>query len=178
MHDAVPVSFRLPMHQELRFQSLQSILRGIKMSHDEQIATLNDLIETCKKGEERFRMGSEGAGDPHLKTELSNRARNCAQSARELQDLVLSLGGELANHSSVSGALHRRWIDIKAAILGKDDEAILTECEHGEDLAVRSYRRALDKNLLVHSVVDRQYQGVLQNHDAVKKLRDRLRGGS
>ena len=37
--------------------------------------------------------------------------------------------------SSISGALHRRWVDIKGVITGKDDEAILNECERGEDVA-------------------------------------------
>lgn len=146
------------------------------MTHDELISTLNNLIETCKDGEEGFKACSEDAGDPQLKTELSNRSHGFAQSARELQDLVVSIGGTPASGTSVSGALHRRWIDIKAALIGKDDEAILSECERGEDMAVRSYRRALDKTLPpeVSTVVERQYYRELQNQEAVKHLREHL----
>lgn len=146
------------------------------MTHDELVSTLNNLIETCKDGEEGFRTCSEDAGDPQLKTELSNRSHSFAQCARELQDMVVTIGGMPASGTSVSGALHRRWIDIKAALIGKDDEAILNECEHGEDVAVRSYRRALDRPLPpeVSIVVERQYYGVLQNQDAIKRLRDHL----
>lgn len=146
------------------------------MTHDELISTVNNLIETCKDGAEGFRTCSEDASDPHLKEELATRAESCALAARELQDLVVSLGGKPAVAPSLSGTLHRRWVDIKAAILGKDDEAILNECERGEDVAVRSYRRALEKTLPpeVSTIIERQYHGVLQNHDAVKKMRDQL----
>jgi uncharacterized protein (TIGR02284 family) len=73
--------------------------------------------------------------------------------------------------------LHRRWIDIKSAVMGKDVETVLNECERGEDVAKKSYRRALEKDLPldIKAVIERQYQGVLQNHDAIKALRDRAR---
>jgi uncharacterized protein (TIGR02284 family) len=59
-------------------------------------------------------------------------------------------------------------------ITGRDDEAILNECERGEDVALKSYRKALEKDLPmdVRSVVERQLQGVQRNHDQVKALRD------
>jgi len=144
------------------------------MTHDELISTVNNLIETCKDGAEGFKTCSADASDPPLKDELATRAQSCVAAARELQDLVVSLGGKPAVGPSLSGTLHRRWMDIKATILGKDDDAILKECERGEDLALRSYRRALDKTLPpeVSTIAERQYHGVLQNYDAVKKMRD------
>jgi uncharacterized protein (TIGR02284 family) len=144
------------------------------MKNDDVISTLNDLIETSKDGEEGFRTCCEDATDTKLKSVFADRAQKCAQAAQELQALVRAKGGDPETTSSVSAALHRRWLDIKSAILGKNDEAILNECERGEDVAVRSYRNALDKDLPsdIRTVVERQYQGVLKNHDMVKSLRE------
>ena len=143
------------------------------MDSDEVISTLNDLIETCKDGEEGFRTCAADTGNTQLKTFFSNRAQSCAAAAIELQDLIRVYGGDPETSGGLGGALHRRWIDIKSAITGRDDEAILKECERGEDVAVESYRRALEKNLPldVRRIVERHYQGVLQNHDQVKSLR-------
>ena len=145
--------------------------------NDDVISTLNDLIETCKDGEEGFKSCSEDIGDQQIKQTLLTYASHCSASARELSALVIAHGGDPETHSSLAGTLHRRWIDIKSAVMGKDDEAVLNECERGEDVAKKSYRRALEKDLPldVKAVVERQYQGVLQNHDAVKILRDRAR---
>ena len=147
------------------------------MNNDEIISTLNDLIETCKDGEEGFRTCAGDVGDPTLKSFFSNRAQSCAAAATELQDLVRAYGGDPERSSGLGGAIHRRWVDIKSAIMGHDDKAVLKECERGEDVAVTSYRRALEKNLPgdVRTVVEKQYQGVLHNHDQVKSLRDQYR---
>ena len=139
----------------------------------EVISTLNDLIETCKDGEKGFRVCAEDVSRPELKTLFNQRAGECAQSAQELQAIVIRLGGEPEDSTSVAGDLHRRWVDLKSLITGKDDEAILNECERGEDVAKRSYHKALEKALPedIRQVVQRHYDGVLRNHDQVKMLR-------
>jgi uncharacterized protein (TIGR02284 family) len=147
------------------------------MNNDDVISTLNDLIETSKDGEEGFRACADDASDPALKNFFSSRAQSCSAAVIELQDLVRACGGDPTNSSGLGGALHRRWVDIKSLITGKDDKAVLAECERGEDVAVASYRKALEKNLPpeVRALVERQYQGVLQNHDQVRALRDKYR---
>lgn len=147
------------------------------MNNDEVISTLNDLIETSKDGEEGFFSCAENASDPQLKTFFSNRAQSCKSAVTELQQMVRDHGGDPENSSSLGGAAHRRWLDLKALLTGKDDKAVLQECERGEDVAVASYRRALERNLPieVRTVVERQYRGVLHNHDQVKSLRDQYR---
>ena len=147
------------------------------MNTDDIISTLNDLIETSKDGEAGFRTCAEDVMGMQLKTLFTSRSQRCAAAARELQDLVVNLGGKPETDSSFGGTLHRRWIDIKSAIMGKDNEAILNECERGEDMALRSYRNALGKDLpeKIRSVVERQYHGVQQNHDQIKLLRDQTR---
>jgi uncharacterized protein (TIGR02284 family) len=147
------------------------------MDTDELISTLNDLIETCKDGERGFETCAEDISDPQIKSFFSNRAQSCREAAGELQELVRAFGGDPETRSSMSGTLHRRWVDIKAAITGKDDVAILNECERGEDVAIRSYRNALEKDLPpnVRTLVERQFAGVTRNHDQVKVLRDQAR---
>jgi uncharacterized protein (TIGR02284 family) len=149
------------------------------MDNDDVISTLNDLIETCKDGEEGFKTCAKDAADSdvYIKNLFVDRAQSCAVAANELQELVRAQGGKPTTGSSVSGTLHRRWVDIKSALLGRDNEAVLNECERGEDVAVLSYRRALEKDLpsSIRSVIERQYQGVLQNHDQIKSLRNQAR---
>ena len=85
-----------------------------------------------------------------------------------------SLGGNPEQGGSMSGSLHRAWVDIKTAVTGKDDAAVLTECERGEDSAKQAYADALKKDLpaAVRSIVERQYQGVRENHDRIRDRRN------
>ena len=145
------------------------------MDKDEIVSTLNKLIETCKDGEQGFKTCAEHVKDSALRSYFNNRAQSCAAAATELQTQVLLYGEEAETSSSLSGALHRGWVNIKAMITGSDDEAILDECERGEDVALKAYREALQQDLPpnVRSIVLRQYEGVQKNHDEVKALRNR-----
>ncbi|NKQ09935.1 PA2169 family four-helix-bundle protein [Pseudomonas sp. SST3] len=150
------------------------------MDTNDTISVLNDLIETSKDGEKGFRECADDLKNPQLKSTMTQRAQDCATAAAELQQLVRSLGGDPETSSSTAGDMHRRWVDLKSAITGHSDEAILNECERGEDVALKSYRKALDKDLPVdiRAVVERQFQGVQRNHDQVKALRDAERARS
>jgi len=141
------------------------------------IEVLNDLIETSKDGEAGFRTCADDAERLELKNLFTKRAEECGKAAAELQSIVVQLGGKPEDSTSISGDLHRRWVDIKSAITGKDDQAVLNECERGEDVAKKSYKRALEKDLPpeIRQVVQRQYDGVLRNHDQVKALRDQTK---
>lgn len=141
------------------------------------IEVLNDLIETSKDGEAGFKVCAEDAERLELKNLFTKRAEECGKAAAELQSIVVRLGGKPEDSTSVSADLHRRWVDIKSAITGKDDQAVLNECERGEDVAKKSYKKALEKDLPpeVREVVQRQYDGVLRNHDQVKALRDQAK---
>ena len=142
------------------------------MERDDVVETLNDLIETCKDGEEGFRICAEDIRRADLKPMFEQAAMRCNEAAAELQAQVTRMGGKPERKGSLAGSAHRRWVDIKSAITGRDDKAVLEECERGEDVAKAAYQKALKKDLPadVRAIVERQYQGVLEHHDKVRAL--------
>jgi uncharacterized protein (TIGR02284 family) len=144
------------------------------MDREDVVETLNDLIENCKDGEYGFRTCAEHAKSSNLKSVFSQRASDCAQAAQELQQLVTQFGGKPDTGGSASGAVHRGWVAVRGAVAFDDDQAMLNECERGEDIALNRYRKALEEDLPaeVEQVVRRQYEGARRNHDQIKALRD------
>ena len=141
--------------------------------NDKAISCLNNLIETCKDGQEGFKTAAEGVTRPDLKTLFLTYSQQRAQFAGELQNEVLRLGGDPEKTGSVAATLHRGWIDIKSAVTGKDDNAIIAECERGEDSAVKNYEEATrDENLpaSLRELVGRQYASVKEAHDRIRSL--------
>ena len=145
------------------------------MSNDKAIATLNNLIETCKDGELGFKTAAEGLKSADTKQRFLEYSRQRAEMARELQTEVRRLGGDPEKSGSMSGSLHRGWLDIKSVITGKDDHAIVAEAERGEDVAKTVYENALKEALPapVLAIVQQQAVKVRQVHDQVRNLRDR-----
>ena len=141
------------------------------VNREELIACLNDLIETCRDGEKGYRSAAEAIKNETLKTLFQRSSDQRAQFAAELQAEVRQLGGDPTQSGSVSGAFHRGWMNLKAAIAGGDD-AIVSECEWGEDSALRNYERVLKQNLPpnVLPVVKHQYTRIKEAHNRLRDM--------
>lgn len=135
-------------------------------------ATLNDLLQTCRDGEEGFRLAAEHVEDEHLRILFNSYCEQRTQLARELRKELSRLGAAPDDSGSVSAALHRGWMSIKDSITGQDDAAILAECERGEDVALEQYRKALECDLPsdVRRVVSRQHAAVGAAHERIREL--------
>ena len=141
----------------------------------QSISTLNSLIETLKDGEEGFKQAADGVVDLQLKSLFNEYSRQRARFANALQTQAQSLGeSKPERSSSAEGALHRAWINLKSAVTRGNDHAILSECERGEDSAVKEYEKALndDLSLSLREIVSSQYSEVKNAHDRIRNLRD------
>lgn len=140
------------------------------------ISTLNNLIETLKDGQQGYRTASEDISSSNLKSLFSEYSLQRSKFAGELQSLAQSLGeSDPEDSGSVAGAMHRGWIDLKAALVTRDEHAVLAECERGEDVAVAAYRKALENTELpanVRDTIQSQSLEVKAAHDHIRGLRD------
>lgn len=143
-------------------------------SNDDTISTLNGLIEICKDGQDGFKDAAEGVENSQLKTTFYEFSQQRAEFAGVLQETVRRLGGDPETSSSVAGAMHRAWVDLKAALTGGNEEAILNECERGEDYAKDAYIKACAQPLPanVADIVRQQSQTVLAAHNRIRDLRN------
>lgn len=144
------------------------------MDRDDLIATLNELIETSKDGEEGFRTAADNVENVVLQTFFVEKAERCREGAEQLQDIVRAMGDTPARSGSMAGAVHRLWVNIRGTFSGMDDAAILAECERGEEAAAHAYEEALNQPLPddVRRVVARHYAEINANRDRVREMRN------
>jgi uncharacterized protein (TIGR02284 family) len=144
---------------------------------DSHIDVLEKLIETCRDGQNGYRDAAEHIKDPQIRAWFNEQSLERARFAGELENYVQRLGkSDPDRKGSVSGALHRRWFDLKEKFAGSD-HSVLEEVERGEDNAKHNYQDALNQNLPadVRDVVQQQAQSVFAAHDRAKALRDQLK---
>ena len=136
---------------------------------------IDDLIETLKDGQQGFKEAAESVMDPQLKSLFSEYSQQRSRFLTELRSKAQNPDEREPNPSgSATGALHRGWINLKSALSGGNDHAILAECERGEDSAVDEYQKALSDGLSapVREIVARQYTEIKATHDRIRDLRD------
>jgi uncharacterized protein (TIGR02284 family) len=141
------------------------------------IAILQNLIETCRDGQNGFRDAAEHIQNPSTRELFHRYSLERAQFAGQLEESVQRLGKADPDRSgSTSAAFHRAWIDFKAN-LGMGDEGVISAAETGEDAAKKAYEEALRADLPsdVRQTVEQQAHSVFQAHDQVRNLRDRLK---
>ena len=146
--------------------------------NEKVIGILNDLIRI---NHDRV-VGYEKAidelkdEDADLKTLFNRYTQESKQYATELTHEVTRLGGDPTDGTTNSGKVYRVWMDLKAAIAGKDRKTILDNCEFGEDAAQKAYDTALnsdvDMEAPLRELIVRQKAALRVGHDEVKRLRD------
>lgn len=143
-------------------------------TNDAVISKLNGLIQTCQDGQAGFKDAAEGIESSDLKTLFYSFSQQRGEFTGILQELVRSLGGDPEKEGSYAGAVHRGWMDIKSAVTGKDEGAILNECERGEDYAKEAYADVAAAYLPanVADIVAQQSHSIVAAHNRIKELRD------
>lgn len=138
----------------------------------EVASLLNGLLETLRDGENGFRTAADAVEDPELKRLFLSFSSQRGEFASEIESELERLGKDPSDRGHVAGALHRGWINLKAAVTGKDEGAIVSEAERGEDVAVKDFREALQKGLpaAVQMIVERQYVQIQDAHDHIRSL--------
>jgi uncharacterized protein (TIGR02284 family) len=144
------------------------------MFSEDTVKVLNDLIQTSADGKKGFAEAAEEAIRPELKTLFERRSIACGTAVIELLRLVESLGGTPKDSGTVAGVVHRIRVKVKAAF-GDANIAVLEEVEHAEAKATAAYAKALTATLpqQIRSVVQRQHDGAVRNHEQIRNLRSR-----
>jgi uncharacterized protein (TIGR02284 family) len=145
------------------------------MTHevDDVPALLNNLIEVCVDGEHGYLTAASDVDNTELATMFRRYGEQRAKFIKELSSEVVRLGGEPVDHGTVTGAIHRGWINVKSALTGSGTEAMVAACETGEDSAAASFEQAVDTNITgeTREIVERQAKQIREAHSHLLRLK-------
>ncbi|HEX8388040.1 MAG TPA: PA2169 family four-helix-bundle protein [Sphingomonas sp.] len=136
------------------------------------ITVLNSLIKTLNDSVSGYQESAKDIGNQRLATLFQERAQERQQVVTKLQAEVARLGGDPNSSGSLLGGAHQIFLDMKSAITGKDDNAVLAEVQRGEEYLRDKFDTALaDANLgaSTRSVLEQAAQSVRQGADQVKQ---------
>jgi uncharacterized protein (TIGR02284 family) len=149
------------------------------MDNDKAIKALNTLLEINNDRIEGYEKASKETNEQDLKVLFDRFGYTSQQCKNELITEVTRLGGEPEEGTRTSGKFFRTWMDVKAAITGKDRKAILSSCEFGEDQAVETYENVLkdyseDLSSNQINMIESQLEKIRDDHNEVRAMRDEL----
>jgi uncharacterized protein (TIGR02284 family) len=140
------------------------------------VGTLETLTTTLIDSVNGYRDAAENAEGTKFQELFRRNADERSRVAEELRAEIRRLGGNAPDDGSLLGATHQRFLDLKAAVTGRDDAAIINEVERGEDYLKEKFEAALNAGLApeTRAIVERAYQSVRQGHDQIRNLKQGL----
>lgn len=141
---------------------------------DHDIRTLNSLIATTIDSINGYTESAEATDNQRFASRFTSRAAERRQVVTRLQDEVRRLGGDPEDDGTALAAAHRVFLDLKAAVVSRDDKAIVAEVERGEDHIKAKFEAALNDEALspgARAAVEEGYGSVRQGHDEMRDLK-------
>lgn len=147
------------------------------MKNEKSIEVLNNLIEINNDRIEGYETALKETNESDLTSLFTRYISNSRKFKSELVAEVTRMGGEPEDGTRASGKIYRAWMEVKAAVTGKERKTVLNSCEYGEDVALETYKDVMEDHFTDLSgdqqkLVSTQYRQIKADHDAVRDLRD------
>ena len=142
--------------------------------HSSEIGALNTLIATTIDSINGYEDSAQNIDNERFREIFRQRANERQEVVESLRAEVRRLGGNPEDGGSFMGKAHQRFEDLKAAITGRDEKAVINEVERGEDYLKGKFETALKSDELrgeSRSVVERCFQSVRAGHDQMSQLK-------
>lgn len=136
---------------------------------------LNELLERTYDAEKGFKKAAENAKHDGLRRYFEQKAKERYDFGHELKSEIRQFGQEVDKGDSFTAKAHRAWMDIKAAVSGDNEEAMLEEAIRGEKAAVSTYDDVLSETDLppsTQTVLATQKQKIQDGLNTIKRLED------
>lgn len=145
--------------------------------HDETVNHLQDLLVKNYDAEKGFKQSMEKVENQPLKNFMQKQAAQHSRFANEITKELRNLNEEPRDTSSLTGDMHRTWVDIKTAFTSDSnkDETVLAECLKGEKASFEEYEEKMKNHHFpnqISNVLHRQANEIHQTVNQVKRLED------
>ncbi len=136
---------------------------------------IKDLVIINNDRTQGYKTASDNTTEADLKalfTRLSQQSKGFADELKPLMTDNDKLPKE--DETKNTGKLFRVWMDVKAALTGKNRKGVLTSCEFGEDKAKKTYDDVLkdteDLDSKTVELITKKRGELQKSHDEIKQL--------
>ena len=143
--------------------------------------TINTLLATLTDSINGYRDSAENIENSSFRQLFLDSAEERSRVAEDLRAEVRRLGGDPDDDGSLMGKTHQVFLDLKSAVTGRDDKAIINEVERGEDYLKEKFEAALQSDKLAgdtRAVVEQAFTSVRRGHDRIAQIKHSMDASS
>ena len=151
------------------------------MDNDAQVGVLETLTTTLIDSVNGYEDAAKNTDNSRLQQIFTQHAQERRRVCDDLRSEIRRLGGDPPDDGSMMGKTHQSWLDLKAAVTGRDDESIVNSVEAGEDYLKEKFETAIESGDLAgeaRQCVERAYQSIRAGHDQISQLKHGMEANS
>ncbi|MEM5564362.1 PA2169 family four-helix-bundle protein [Psychroserpens sp. AS72] len=136
---------------------------------------LNDLLEKTYDAEKGFKKAAENVDHAALKSYFNQKAQERYNFGHELKSELKAFNQDIDKGGSVTGTMHRAWMDVKSLFSADDEESMLEEAIRGEKASIDEYAEVLNETNLpssTKSILATQKSTIENGLSNIKTLED------
>ncbi|MBB6123728.1 PA2169 family four-helix-bundle protein [Sphingobium subterraneum] len=144
------------------------------ITNTKEVSVLNTLIATLLDSVDGYQKSAGDVDNSALAEKFNSRARERQSTVTKLQAAVAAAGGNPEDDGTLLGGAHRVFQSLKEAVMSRDDKAIVSEIERGEDYLKGKFETALAETELSptgRAAVEEAWQSVRAGHDEMSALK-------
>ena len=145
------------------------------MNSEKTIEVLKTLIQINNDRFDSCETASKEKEEQNLKNFFGQLTKSSQNRNQEQAGEITKLGTTATDGTKTTGKFDRVWINVKAALTGKNYETIINSCEYGVNMAKYTYQKALENDLENLNAEQQKMIKALQDllkddHDKLKSL--------
>ncbi|QWX85024.1 PA2169 family four-helix-bundle protein [Cellulophaga sp. HaHaR_3_176] len=136
---------------------------------------MNSIIQKNEDAIKGYEKAAENAKSVGLQSYFNSKILERRNFLVNLKSAAPALDLREGIEGSVTGAIHRTWMDVKTAFSSNDDEAVLEEAIRGDKAAIEEYNEVLaDVHLPVEaaSIIRQQRDWLMDDLKQIKSMED------
>lgn len=146
------------------------------MKYSEEMSDqLNDLLEKNYDTEKNFKSAADDVENLQLKTLFQEMAQQRYDFGHELKAEIRNFGEEPDKGSSASSDISRGWMDLKAALSGNKEQAVLKQLVKGEEAALEEYNKVIKETNFpptTENLLIKQRNAIMESMNKAKTLHE------
>lgn len=141
--------------------------------NEKTLAILEKLIAVCQDGAEGFDLAANEVHASELQSLFQGYSLQRLRRAGELESAASALGRIVSAETGVVSEAGRTWMAPADKAAVRDEQAVLLECERGEEAALAAYTVALEEAELPPAIRATIAAQALEVKDAHKEIHER-----
>lgn len=129
------------------------------------LSNINHLLAYLHDSHKGYKHSANIIEDDQLEKELINAAARREKMIDTLESVIANNNQKPTQHGTLSGAVHRIFVDLKSLVTGHNPSTTLREIERGENILIQEYHHTLEKisHPEMHQLLQKQLSSIQED---------------